>query len=417
MKKLHFIGIGGAGMAPLAKLALEAGFAVRGSDSAPSPKAEALRALGAEVFTGHRAEQVACGTDLIVYSSAVDETNCERRRGAELGILQMRRGEFLGEFVRRYKRVAAVSGSHGKSSTTAMLVTILEKCGLKPGALIGAARLEGESALSGDGDIFVTEVDESDGTHTCVRPFLGIVPNIDGDHEWSVGGPAALEANFRTFGANSGNLLIAGTPELRRFYADHPRLREAEQPDSFAGFSGFMARNAALAVRAAELLGVPYAQGAEAVKSYAGIERRMGILARRNGIIFMEDYAHHPTEVRASIELVRRLHPGRKLHVVFQPHRYARLERFFRDFVRELKAADKVTVLPVFAAWCEKGAVDSAALARELPGGVFRDLPWEQLACDLEKEAPETVVLLLGAGDISQLAALLKNGPGPCAAR
>ena len=411
MKTLHFIGIGGAGMAPLAKLAIEAGFRVRGSDSAFSPKAEALRALGAEVFTGHRAEQVLPDTDLVIYSSAVGPENCERRRAAESGIAQMRRGEFLGEFVRRYKRVAAVSGSHGKSSTTAMLVTILEKCGLAPGALIGAARLEGDSALSGDGDIFVTEVDESDGTHTCIRPFLGIVPNIDGDHEWSVGGPAALEANFRTFGWNSDLLLIAGTPELRGFYHGHPRLYEAEQPDSFAGFSGFMARNAALAVRAAELLGADWEAAAAAVAEYAGIERRMGTLREENGVCFMEDYAHHPTEVRASIELVRRLHPGKKLHVVFQPHRYARLERFFGDFVRELDAADKVTVLPVFAAWCEKGSVDSAALAGKLPRGVFRDLPWAKLACELEKETPGTVVLLLGAGDISELAALLKKGP------
>ena len=185
MKRLHFIGIGGAGMAPLARLALEAGFQVRGSDSAFSPKAEALRPLGAVIFTGHRPEQLSPDTDLVVYSSAVGPENCERRRAAELGIPQLRRGEFLGQFASRYKKVAAVSGSHGKSSTTAMLVTILEKCGLAPGFLIGAARCEGESALPGDGDIFVTEVDESDGTHTCIRSFLGIVPNIAGDHEWS----------------------------------------------------------------------------------------------------------------------------------------------------------------------------------------------------------------------------------------
>ena len=409
MKRLHFIGIGGAGMAPLAKLALEAGFRVRGSDSAFSPKAEALRPLGAEVFTGHRPEQVTPDTDLVIYSSAVGPENCERRRAAELGIPQLRRGEFLGRFASRYKRVAAVSGSHGKSSTTAMLVTILEKCGLDPGGLIGAARLEGESALSGDGDIFVAEVDESDGTHTCIRPFLGIVPNIDGDHEWSVGGSAALAANFRTFGRNSGTLLIAGTPELREFYHDHPRLYEAEQPDSFAGFSGFMARNAALAVRAAELLGVDREAAKAAVAGYAGIERRMGILNEANGVIFMEDYAHHPTEVRASIELVRRLHPGKKLHVVFQPHRYARLERFFDDFVKVLSRADELTILPVFAAWSETGKVDSGTLCARIPGSRLGELPWENLAARLRKSAPGMVVLLLGAGDISELAALLKK--------
>lgn len=409
MKRLHFIGIGGAGMAPLAKLALEAGFQVRGSDSAFSPKAEALRPLGAVIFTGHRPEQLSPDTDLVVYSSAVGPENCERRRAAELGIPQIRRGEFLGQFASRYKKVAAVSGSHGKSSTTAMLVTILEKCGRNPGALIGADRCEGSSALTGDGDLFVTEVDESDGTHTCIRPFLGIVPNIDGDHEWSVGGPAALEANFRTFGRNSELLLIAGTPELREFYHGHPRLYEAEQPDVFAGFSGFMARNAALAVRAAELLGVSREAATAAVARYAGIERRMGILNEENGVCFIEDYAHHPTEVRASIALVRRLHPGKRLHVVFQPHRYARLERFFDDFVRVLSEADELTILPVFAAWSETGKADSGTLCARIPGSRLGEPPWEKLAADLENNAPGTVVLLLGAGDISELAALLKS--------
>ena len=169
MKKLHFIGIGGAGMAPLAQLSLESGIAVSGSDSAVSAKSEHLKSLGAQVFCGHKKEQLPEDAELVIYSSAVTEENPERQRAAELGIPQLRRGEFLGIFARRFKRVAAVSGSHGKSSITAMLCTILESCGCDPGALIGAARIEGESALTGNGDIFVTEVDESDGTHTCVR--------------------------------------------------------------------------------------------------------------------------------------------------------------------------------------------------------------------------------------------------------
>lgn len=408
MKKLHFIGIGGAGMAPLAKLAMESGAVVSGSDSAVSCKSEALRALGAEIFTGHRAEQIPPDADMVIYSSAVTETNCERRRAFDLGIPQLRRGEFLGEFSRGFKRVAAVSGSHGKSSITAMLTTILETCGMSPGALIGAARNDGESALSGNGDIFVTEVDESDGTHIFVKPYLGIVPNIDGDHEWSVGGAEALKENFRIFGRQCRHLLIADSPELREFYSFHPDLTEVELTDQFAGFSGFMAVNAALAVKAAELLGVDRRDAVAAVRNFTGIERRMKKL-NCSGFTAIEDYAHHPTEVRASIELVRKLYPGKRIHVVFQPHRYARLQRFFPEFVQVLELADEVTVTPVFAAWTETGDVDSATLSDHLSNGVYCDLSWSALADKLCPPPPETLLLLLGAGDISELAAILND--------
>lgn len=408
MKKFYFIGIGGAGMAPLAKLAMESGAVVSGSDSAVSAKSEALRALGAEIFTGHRAEQLPPDADMVIYSSAVGETNSERQRALELGIPQLRRGEFLGEYSRRFKRVVAVSGSHGKSSITAMLTTILEKCGMSPGALIGAARNEGESAVSGNGDIFVTEVDESDGTHIFVHPFLGIVPNIDGDHEWSVGGAEALKENFRIFGRQCRHLLIAGTPELRDFYSLHPDLAEAELSDSFAGFSGFMAANAALAVKAAELLGVLRENAIAAVREFKGIERRMRKI-NCSKLTVIEDYAHHPTEVRASIELVRKLYPEKKLHVVFQPHRYARLERFFTEFVQALELADEVTVTPVFAAWTETGSVDSAALSSRLSNAGYCDLAWPDLADRLLKNGDDTLILLLGAGDISELTAILNE--------
>ena len=408
MKKLHFIGIGGAGMAPLAQLSLESGITVSGSDSVVSAKSEHLKGMGAEVFCGHSKEQLPQDADLVIYSSAVTEENPERQRAAELGIPQLRRGEFLGIFSRRYKRVAAVSGSHGKSSITAMLCTILESCGCAPGALIGAARIEGESALSGNGDIFVTEVDESDGTHTCVTPFLGIVPNIDEDHEWSVGGAGALKENFRTFGRNCTHLLIADTPELKEFFAGHNGLVTAPQPDSFAGFHGFMAKNASLAVNAALLLGVEYEKALQAVKGFSGIERRMRLLSEKENTVILEDYAHHPTEVRCSIELVRTLYPGKELHAVFQPHRYARLERFFEGFCTALDLADEVTVTPVFAAWCEKGKVDSAALAGKLKNGLFYEGSWQSLAEKLKTETGNRVILLLGAGDISELSELLR---------
>lgn len=409
MKKIHFIGIGGAGMAPLAQLSLESGICVTGSDSAVSEKSSRLQARGATVFCGHKAEQLPPDAELVVYSSAVTEENPERRRAAELGIPQLRRGEFLGEFSRRFKRVAAVSGSHGKSSITAMLCTILEHCSCDPGALVGAARVDGESALLGSGDIFVTEVDESDGTHTCVHPYLGIVPNIDEDHEWSVGGAEALKENFRTFGRNCRHLLIADTPFLREFFKDHPGLHTALQPDSLAGFHGFMAKNASLALHAAVLLGVPYEKALEGVSTFSGIERRMRLLAEEGEKVLLEDYAHHPTEVASSIELVRKLYPGKELCIVFQPHRYARLERFFEGFCQALAAADQVMVTPVFAAWSESGKVNSRTLCSRVPNSVCKEESWEELAQEIRQMQGNKVILLLGAGDISELAELLRK--------
>ena len=405
---IHFIGIGGAGMAPMAELLLARGVKISGSDLAFNEKCRHLEEGGAVIRTGHASENVPDDTGMIVFSSAVQEDNPERIRGRELNIPEMRRGEFLAFFLSLYRRVAAVSGSHGKSSITAMLCTILEYCSCDPGALVGAARNQGSSALSGNGDIFVTEVDESDGTHTCVTPFLGIVPNIDEDHEWSVGGAEALKENFRTFGRNCKKLLIADTPELNGFFENHPALSKAPQPDAFAGFYGFMAKNAALAVHGAVMLGVPYEKAVEAVSTFTGIERRMGVLSQKDELIYLEDYAHHPTEVRNSIELVRKLYPGKELHVVFQPHRYARLERFFEGFCKELAQADKVIVTPVFAAWCETGEVNSNSLCEKIANAEYCGLPWKELAGQLKKMSGNKTVLLLGAGDISELAALLK---------
>lgn len=406
---IHFIGIGGAGMAPMAELLLARGVKISGSDLAFNEKCRHLEEGGAVIRTGHASENVPDDTGMIVFSSAVQEDNPERIRGRELNIPEMRRGEFLAFFLSLYRRVAAVSGSHGKSSITAMLTTILEQCGFDPGALIGAARMEGESALSGSGDIFVTEVDESDGTHVCVTPFLGIVPNIDGDHEWSVGGPEALAENFRTFGKNCQKLLIADTPELKAFYADHPALETAPQPEEFASFKGFMAKNAALAVKGAVMLGADEARAVEAVKKFAGIERRMCTLSVENGVTILEDYAHHPTEVASSLSLVRALYPGQVLQVIFQPHRYARLERFFDGFAEALRKADKVFVTPVFAAWSETGKVDGKTLAGELPDSVYWDKSWEELAQEIRRDPTPRIVLLLGAGDISELAMLFRT--------
>ena len=212
MRKLHFIGIGGAGMAPLAAIMLQRGAAVSGSDRERNAKTDRLAAAGATIHIGHRAEQLPPDAELVVYSSAVASDNPERREALRRGIPELRRGEFLARLAASYRRTAAVSGSHGKTSVTAMLVHILTRCGRRPGFLIGAAMQDGSpGADAGRGDdLFITEVDESDGTHTLIHPELGIVPNVDDDHSWSVGGEEALHRNFRTFAENCRRLESLG---------------------------------------------------------------------------------------------------------------------------------------------------------------------------------------------------------------
>ena len=406
MKNLHFIGICGAGMAPLAMLAGKFGCGVSGSDSAPGKNAAMLESAGISVSAGHDAANVPADAELVVYSSAVGEDNPERIEAARRGIPQIRRGEFLAKLSAHYKRVAAVSGAHGKSSTTALLAHILTAAGKNPSFLIGAEMNRVGSFASGGSDIFVTEVDESDGTHTFMHPYLGIVPNIEEDHAWSVGGAERLMRNFQTFGENSERLVYCAGDDPDRLFARHPRARRLDTiPDEYLGFFGFQAANAFLAVAAAEELGVDRPTAEAAARTFPGIARRMNVRFASEGLTVVEDYAHHPSEIAAALKLLRHRYPEHHLRVLIQPHRYARLEYFFDDFRRVLSTADSVLIAPVFAAWCESGKVDSHALADTLPNARSIDGGWEKIAAESRQPVPGKKLLLavLGAGDIEQV--------------
>ena len=404
MKKIHFTGIGGAGMAPLAELSLARGFAVSGSDMAESPKCRHLETAGAEVFYGHREDNLPDDADLLVFSSAVTEENCERKKARRLGIREIRRGGYLAELSAFYRRCVSVTGTHGKSSISSALAMILRQCGKDPGFMIGAEVAGLPSCASGDGDIFITEADESDGTHTLLKNFLAVVPNIEDDHEWSLGGKEVLENNFRKVAANSAKLLYYASPECDKLFADHPdKVRLPEIPDKFGDLRGFQAANAFIAAQAAILLGCEESAAlAAAQKNYPQVARRMTVHKETEKLLVVEDYAHHPTEVKAAISLLRFQYPGRHLRILFQPHRFARLEKYFSEFVSVLSAADSVFVAPVFAAWSESGKVDSVMLANEI-GGTAVEGSFEQWAKAVKKDLPEnSVIAVLGAGDINQ---------------
>lgn len=342
MRKLHFIGIGGAGMAPLAAIMLQRGAAVSGSDRERNAKTDRLAAAGATIHIGHRAEQLPPDAELVVYSSAVASDNPERREALRRGIPELRRGEFLARLAASYRRTAAVSGSHGKTSVTAMLVHILTRCGRRPGFLIGAAMQDGSpGADAGRGDdLFITEVDESDGTHTLIHPELGIVPNVDDDHSWSVGGEEALHRNFRTFAENCRRLLYWGAPLPDLLFTGHPGAVRLDRPAAERPgdrWFGYQKWNATLAVRAAVEFGVGEAEAWGALDTFAGAARRMRVRFESDRLTVVEDYAHHPAELAGSLDWLRHRYPGRHLRVLFQPHRYARLESIFPALSKNFK--------------------------------------------------------------------------------
>ena len=415
MKRAHFIGIGGAGMAPLAEILLRRGARISGSDREANAKTARLAQTGAEIFIGHDAAHLPPDAEIVIRSSAVGEKNPELRQARKLGIETVRRGEFLARLADTWPRPAAVSGSHGKTSITAMLVHILCKAGKNPAFLIGGS-VPGAPSSSPGGepdDLFVTEADESDGTHTLLHPALGIVPNVDDDHSWSVGGVEALHGNFRTFARNCRRLIYGASPTTDALFAEHPAALRLElpPPEAHRGrWTGFALCNAMLACRAAAELGVPEPEAWRLLEDFPGVARRMTLHWNAPDLRIIEDYAHHPEELAAAITMLQSQNPGFHLRILFQPHRYARLTRHLERLAAELKRADSAFVAPVFAAWSETGPVGSAELAaaagaRELGGD------WSAAARELLRNRPQKPLLIavIGAGDVEKILPELKK--------
>lgn len=391
-------------MAPLAELSHNCGAAVSGSDADDSPKLRHLRESGIAVSVGHRAENLPDDAQLLVYSSAVPESNPERMKAAALGIPELRRGEYLARLANNFKRCVAVTGTHGKSSISALLSSILLACGKSPGFMIGAEVAGMPSCASGDGDIFVTEADESDGTHKLLKNFLAVIPNVEDDHEWSLGGTEVLENNFRETAQNSAKIIYYASEECDKLFSGHPdAVRLAEIPAEFGRLRGFQAANAYIAAQAAVLLGCDEKAAFEAAENYPEVARRMSIHFQSENLTVIEDYAHHPTEVAAALNFFRLNYPGTHLRVLFQPHRFARLEKYFSEFAAVLKGADDVFIAPVFAAWSESGKVDSEALAEAVCGHALHGT-YSQWADELFRDLPaKSLIAVLGAGDVNQV--------------
>jgi len=357
---IHFIGCGGIGMFGLALLSIQHGNSVSGSDIQNNKNTELLKKLGATVYLNHSIDNLSkVEKCTIVYSSAISSCNPELIKAKNLGFKCYRRGEFLAILASNYKRVVAIAGSHGKTTVTAMISHIMkELLQHKVGYLVGGWPIgEDYPGQIGNGDIFIIEVDESDLSLELIHSYIGVVLNLDDDHSWNVGGQDALNKGFITFAQQSELLIYDKISHLEHLFRNiSSKVKKNISDDNSTNrlrlnWGEYQNKNAIMAINVAVELGVSYSDALTAVLDFEGVERRMCERFNNDQVIIIEDYAHHPVEIKASISAIRDIYKDRQLTVIIQPHRYARLKKYFEEFSKELMKADRVFVLPVFTAW------------------------------------------------------------------
>ncbi|KAE8762141.1 UDP-N-acetylmuramate--L-alanine ligase [Georgenia thermotolerans] len=446
MTRFHLIGIGGAGMSAVAELLLARGHAVSGSDQRDSATLARLRGLGAQVFAGHDAAHVPADAALVV-STAVRETNPELAVARERGQRVLHRSEALA-LAAEGRDFVAVAGAHGKTSTSAMLAVALRAAGQDPSYAIGGTVLAlGTGAHLGAGRAFVAEADESDGSFLNYAPRVALVTNIEPDHLDHYGSEAAFRRAFEDFAGRivPGGLLVAcaddpGALALARHaadagvrvrtygtgdapLADHVRVGdrelgaggsravlaapEGEVPLTLAVGGAHMLLNAAGAWSAGVELGVAPGDMATALGAFTGTGRRFEDKGSAAGVRVVDDYAHHPTEVAATLRTARLAAAGGRVLAVFQPHLYSRTQNFAAQFADALALADEAVVTDVYAAREDPvPGVDGALITAAAPAGareryVADRLDAARAVADLAR--PGDLVLTLGAGDVTEL--------------
>jgi UDP-N-acetylmuramate--alanine ligase len=447
---IHFVGIGGIGMSGIAEVLLNLGYPVSGSDARESDVTRRLVTLGARFHVGHAANQVAAA-DVVVVSSAVRPDNPEVLAARERGVPVIPRAEMLGELM-RVKDGVAVAGSHGKTTTTTMVAVILAVAGLDPTAIIGGkARAFGSNARLGQGEVLVAEADESDGSFRHLFPTVAVITNIDREHLDHFGTEEALQGAFLdfaekvpfyglvvigsdsapaaalvprlqkrhvTYGVQSGDyrgeILEAG-PEGTRLRITVRGQRRGEAHVRMPGVH--YAENALAALCVSDYLGVTFTDYCAALESFQGVDRRFSVRGEAGGVLVVDDYGHHPTELAATVAAARLY--GRRLIVAFQPHRYSRTRDLLADFAPALAGADAVVLTDIYPA----GEAPIAGVSAEGLLATFRRGGDAQLVArsglvatlaDLARAGD--LVLFLGAGDITnaapELLARLSAGAG-----
>ncbi len=441
-RRIHFIGIGGIGMSGIAEVLNNLGYEVSGSDLRVSEVTQRLESLGVRVLRGHAPNNVV-GSHVVVRSTAVREDNPEVTEARDLGIPVIRRAEMLAELM-RMKRGVAVAGTHGKTTTTSLLAAVFEAGGLDPTVVVGGKlNSVGTNAVLGRGEWMLAEADESDGSFLMLSPILAIVTNIDPEHLDHYGSVDALEGAFVDF---MNRVPFYGAAVL---CIDHPRIQKllprvgkryvtyglSSQADFRAvdiSVAGGVSRFSVM--RGDEFLGpvnlripgrhnvlnalatiatgleaeIPFPVIRQALESFEGVQRRFTIRGEIGGVTVVDDYAHHPEEIRATLSAARENY-DRRIVAVWQPHRYSRVQDLREDFMRAFNDADVVCVMDVYRAGeAPIEGLDSADLARDLRHHGHKGATPTPTHDDVRSFLHKTlrkgdVVLTMGAGDVTRL--------------
>ncbi|HVQ74139.1 MAG TPA: UDP-N-acetylmuramate--L-alanine ligase [Candidatus Binatia bacterium] len=453
---IHFVGIGGVGMSGIAEVLLTLGYRVSGSDLKRGEAVERLERLGAKVSIGHEPAHVE-GAHVVVYSSAVARGNVEVQVARQRGIPVIPRAEMLAELM-RLKYGIAVAGTHGKTTTTSMVAGVLAAGGLDPTVVVGGRiQGQGENARLGQGEFLVAEADESDGSFLKLSPTLAVVTTIDAEHMDYYRDLDAVRAAFRAFVNKvpfyGAAVLCLDQPSIQQLIPQVERRVITYGLESGAdftarrlSFSGVSSRfevvhrgrilgpcalkvpgshnvlNALAAVAVGLDLEVPFARVQAALSSFAGVQRRFQICGEVDGVLVVDDYGHHPAEVRATLAAAKAGF-DRRVIAVFQPHRYTRTLHLRQEFLTAFYQSDVLLVMDIYAAGeAPIPGVDARDLAEGIAAHGHREVHYmdgdRRAVLDwlTENTRPGDLVLTLGAGDVGQLAAALmerlRGGPG-----
>ncbi|OFZ14311.1 MAG: UDP-N-acetylmuramate--L-alanine ligase [Bdellovibrionales bacterium GWA2_49_15] len=385
---VHFVGIGGIGISAIAEILLDFGFKVSGSDIASGANVDKLKSRGVAIFIGHDAENIR-GANLVVHSSAVDKNNVELQSARLLNIPVLNRAEILSDIM-MLKKGLAIAGAHGKTTTTSMIATILVESGLDPSYIIGGIvkNLHGHAKV-GKGDYLVVEADESDGTFLEISPLLSIITNIDNDHLDYYGSQSALDDAFFKF-ANMvpfyGLAILNGDDQKLLAFKDKmkkPYIYYGINPEQRAQYNYFAheikhgpegssytllvdnqttyrvslavngkhnVQNSLAALALCCKLGVPIFDAIKMIKKFTGVGRRLEPIYASTDIAVFDDYAHHPTEINASIEALRAMYPSKKIKLFFEPHRFTRTRDCWNQYLHCFNGVDELCLLPIYPA-------------------------------------------------------------------
>ncbi len=451
--RVHFIGIGGSGLSAIARLLLERGYHVTGSDLALSQYALDLQNSGVTVYIGHHPHNIS-EADWVVRSSAVTDDNPEVEAANQAGIPVYKRADFLGKLMED-KFGIAIAGTHGKTTTTAMIAWTLAELGRDPSFIIGGiSRNFGVNAHAGKGEVFVIEADEYDRMFLGLKPRLEVITNVEHDHPDCYPTFKDMETAFQAFVdllPQDGTLIACSEDERAVMLLSRARskgcnvvaysfqgeltinapqwvqARSARMNET--GGSTFTAatnmagqettevalqipgehniRNALATLAVIIVLGLPLGRAARALERFTGTSRRFEVLGERKGILVIDDYAHHPTEIRATLAAARARYPGRKIKAVWQPHTYSRTQSLMAEFSRAFSDADEVLITDVYAAREPKQDFSSAEVVSAMP---HKDAHYtgslENTTRTLLKNLRSgDILLVLSAGDADQISA------------